>query len=80
VISSIRPKTPKVFEFFIETTKNPTPGSLGYGLVCIDTACGYGGMLTALEVATGQVWQVNEQDGNVCRLRHRLIGCRQEGR
>jgi hypothetical protein len=32
VISSIRPKTPKVFEFFIETTKNPTPGSLGYGL------------------------------------------------
>lgn len=35
---------------------------LGY-LNCIDTGCGFGGLLTALEVQTGQVWQV-DQAGN----------------
>ena len=30
-------------------------------LVCIDTYCHGGGWLTALEPATGQVWQTNEQ-------------------
>jgi len=27
---------------------------------CIDTGCGHGGPLTALEVHTGQIWQVDE--------------------
>lgn len=30
-------------------------------LNCIDTGCGYGGYLTALDVKTGELWQVNEQ-------------------
>jgi serine/threonine protein phosphatase 1 len=29
-------------------------------VVCIDTGCGGGGWLTALEVATGRFWQANE--------------------
>lgn len=33
-----------------------------YGhLVCIDTACGFGGRLTAHEPATGMTWWVNQQ-------------------
>ena len=32
---------------------------LGY-LACIDTGCGYGGHLTALDIRSGQVWRVNE--------------------
>jgi serine/threonine protein phosphatase 1 len=28
---------------------------------CLDTSCGHGGLLTAMEVNTGQVWQVDEQ-------------------
>ncbi len=32
---------------------------LGY-LKCIDTGCGYGGLLTALDVGSGQIWQVHE--------------------
>jgi serine/threonine protein phosphatase 1 len=32
---------------------------LGY-LKCIDTGCGYGGLLTALDVDSGQIWQVDE--------------------
>lgn len=30
-------------------------------LICIDTGCGFGGRLSALEVFTGRCWQVNEQ-------------------
>jgi len=30
-------------------------------LICIDTGCGYGGYLTALDVGTGRIWQVSEQ-------------------
>ena len=33
--------------------------NLGH-LVCIDTGCGLGGLLTAFDVGTGQVWQVDE--------------------
>lgn len=33
---------------------------LGY-LKCIDTGCRYGGWLTALDVDSGPVWQVNER-------------------
>lgn len=33
---------------------------LGY-LKCLDTRCCHGGWLTALDVDSGQVWQVNEQ-------------------
>jgi serine/threonine protein phosphatase 1 len=29
-------------------------------LKCIDTGCGYGGLLTALEFTSGQLWQVDE--------------------
>jgi serine/threonine protein phosphatase 1 len=29
-------------------------------LKCIDTGCGYGGLLTALEIGNGRVWQVDE--------------------
>jgi serine/threonine protein phosphatase 1 len=32
----------------------------GY-LLCIDTGCGFGGCLTALEVNSGEIWQVSEQ-------------------
>jgi len=32
---------------------------LGY-LKCIDTGCGHGGLLTALDVTTGRIWQVTE--------------------
>ena len=35
-------------------------------LKCIDTGCAYGGWLTALDVDTGQLWQVNEA-GDVIR-------------
>lgn len=41
----------------------PQPGGrvldLGH-LVCIDTGCGFGGMLTAFEPASGRIWQVDE--------------------
>jgi serine/threonine protein phosphatase 1 len=30
-------------------------------LKCIDTGCGYGGLLTALDVGSGQIWQVDER-------------------
>jgi len=30
-------------------------------LVCIDTGCGHGGLLTALDVDSGRIWQVDEQ-------------------
>jgi serine/threonine protein phosphatase 1 len=30
-------------------------------LMCIDTGCGFGGVLTALDVTGGQIWQVDEQ-------------------
>jgi serine/threonine protein phosphatase 1 len=33
--------------------------NLGH-LVCIDTGCGFGGLLTAFDGGTGQVWQVDE--------------------
>lgn len=33
---------------------------LGY-LKCLDTGCGYGGLLTAMDVQTGKVWQVDER-------------------
>ena len=36
-------------------------------LKCIDTGCGHGGLLTALELTTGQLWQVNE-NGVVVRI------------
>ncbi len=29
-------------------------------LVCLDTGCGHGGLLTALDVDRGQIWQVDE--------------------
>ena len=38
---------------------------LGY-LKCIDTGCGHGGLLTALDVHTGQIWQVTEDGREVC--------------
>jgi len=37
---------------------------LGY-LRCIDTGCGHGGLLTALDVHSGQVWQVTESGQEV---------------
>ncbi len=30
-------------------------------LVCVDTGCGFGGLLTAYEPASGRVWQVDER-------------------
>ena len=41
-------------------TPQPEVLDLGY-LKCIDTGCCYGGWLTALDVDSGQVWQVNER-------------------
>jgi serine/threonine protein phosphatase 1 len=34
-------------------------------LVCIDTGCGHGGLLTALDVEAGRIWQVDET-GVIC--------------
>jgi serine/threonine protein phosphatase 1 len=34
--------------------------NLGH-LVCIDTGCGLGGILTAFEPASGRLWQVDER-------------------
>jgi serine/threonine protein phosphatase 1 len=42
--------------------------NLGH-LVCIDTDCGFGGLLTAFDVGSGQVWQV-EEDGSSSAARH----------
>jgi serine/threonine protein phosphatase 1 len=42
--------------------------NLGH-LVCIDTGCGFGGSLTAYDVESGQVWQV-EEDGSSSPARH----------
>jgi serine/threonine protein phosphatase 1 len=36
-------------------------------LKCIDTGCGYGGMLSALDVESGEVWQVDENGGRIQR-------------
>lgn len=36
----------------------------GY-LICIDTGCGHGGLLTALEVQTGEIWQIDELGNRV---------------
>lgn len=44
----------------------PQPGHavVDFGhFVCIDTGCGYGGLLTALDVEWGTVWQVPELTG-----------------
>lgn len=30
-------------------------------LICIDTGCGFGGLLTAYDVTCGELWQVDEQ-------------------
>jgi 2-polyprenyl-3-methyl-5-hydroxy-6-metoxy-1,4-benzoquinol methylase len=35
-------------------------------LKCIDTGCGHGGLLTAMHVESGQVWQVNEAGTKRC--------------
>lgn len=32
-------------------------------LMCIDTGCGYGGVLTAVDVDTGKFWQANQSGG-----------------
>ena len=34
--------------------------------LCIDTGCGFGGLLTAVEVETGQYWQVKESGDVIC--------------
>ncbi|MFN7769830.1 MAG: metallophosphoesterase family protein [Planctomycetaceae bacterium] len=34
-------------------------------LICIDTGCGFGGVLTALEVDRGKLWQVDEHGRTV---------------
>lgn len=52
---------------FVGHTPHPDVLDLGH-LVCIDTGCCKSGWLTAIEVTTRQVWQVDEQ-GNV-RHRH----------
>lgn len=39
---------------------------------CLDTACCFGGWLTALDVGTGQVWQTN-QDGGLRDSPRRLV-------
>lgn len=36
-------------------------------LVCIDTGCGFGGLLTALDVARGRIWQVDESGNAVLK-------------
>ncbi len=39
-------------------------GALNLGHpVCVDTGCGFGGLLIAFDVGSGQAWQV-EEDGS----------------
>ena len=47
---------------------------LGY-LKCIDTYCYGGGWLTALDVATGQIWQANREGR--CGRQPRAVSCLQ---
>lgn len=46
--------------FVVGHTPQPEVLDLGY-LICIDTGCCSGGWLTAMDVNTKQVWQVNEK-------------------
>jgi serine/threonine protein phosphatase 1 len=46
--------------FVVGHTPQPEVLDLGY-LICIDTNCCGGGWLTAIEVTTKQLWQVNEK-------------------
>lgn len=46
--------------FVVGHTPQPEVLDLGY-LICIDTGCCSGGWLTAMDVNTNQVWQVNER-------------------
>ncbi len=46
--------------FVVGHTPQPEVLDLGY-LICIDTNCCGGGWLTAIEVNTKQIWQVNEK-------------------
>ena len=46
--------------------KNGRILDLGY-LKCIDTGCGHGGLLTALDVKSGRIWQVTEGGQEVGR-------------
>jgi len=39
--------------------RNSQPLDLGH-LICLDTGCCYGGLLTAMEVRTRQIWQADE--------------------
>ncbi len=41
-------------------TPHPEVLNLGH-LICLDTGCCLGGWLTAMEVSTGQLWQVDER-------------------
>lgn len=42
----------------------PQPEILDVGhLICLDTGCGFGGLLTALDVNNRQCWQVDENGG-----------------
>ena len=43
-------------------TPQPSGRVLDLGhLVCIDTGCGFGGLLTAYEPSSGRIWQVDER-------------------
>jgi serine/threonine protein phosphatase 1 len=47
-------------------TPQPDHTILDFGyLKCIDTGCGYGGLLTALDVGSGEIWQVDEKGQRV---------------
>ena len=46
--------------FFVGHTPQPEVLDLGY-LICIDSNCCGGGWLTAMDVETKQIWQVNEK-------------------
>ncbi len=51
--------------FVVGHTPQPEVLDLGH-LICIDTGCCGGGWLTALDVSTKQVWQVNERGRSNC--------------
>ena len=48
---------------------------LGY-LKCIDTGCGFGGLLTAFDVVGGQIWQADEAGRVVAPSTIRLVDSR----
>jgi len=67
--SSITESEPKPHMSGKTVVLGHTPGSVrDFGFYCcIDTGCGLGGVLTAMDVRTKQCWQASEQGALLCK-------------